>query len=349
MRKLSALLLLALLPFAARESYDFADCNLDIARAAFAKRALELGRKDVFDAQISKIKNPRNIPSDTGAPALKKKIMESDSLPQAEVLKFLSGKHEAGDKLLICGSSAAKSFESGNIKTANFYLTICNSIFKNGNPTAIESAALETVDILSDISSKDAQRAAAELLFKLNYSHDMVLLAYKLCGKKYCAERFAELLKDKNFCKQNKAFLKYAAKAKIISAIDKYKEDYVLRNFYYSAIEFSMSWKIQKWQDYKNPLLAHVYHCGGNEAMYKKYKEKSISPTQLYEMRGAYFQYVEYAAKIFCMANDAQTAIDLLKTLPAGHRKNRSLKRLAPYLSATKDSLEATLSSGLFD
>lgn len=338
MRISITIVLLILLPFIAFKSYNLNDKNLAVAKSIFAEK----------EAEFEESKENWDYLANKNVIKVKRKSQDSP-IPYEEVVTFANGATTNEDKILIFGYAAIGSFKFGEIKNGEFYISACKACFKGTNPTLSENAIFEIVDALLELDAKEAQTAAVDLLFGLYYTPDMVFRFYKFFGKKYASEYILKLSKEPWFRQQHRGFLLYMAKARIIRNTFKYSEEYILSKFKYSALEFSSGWRGRNWENYKIPFIAYVYYCGGNKKMYEKYRNLSVSKEQLYDMRGAYFSYIEYASKIYCLTGDTQTAISLLKTLPNGHSKNLILKRLTRYLTQSKDAYLSTRKSGLFD
>lgn len=337
MRRTIAIFLLILLPFSAFISYNTTDENLIIAKRILQERAnVFLGNGDRSDSNM-------NFITEFKSKALSGNITTNDLITAVDKARNHT------EKITIYGFAAISNFKSGKSGNGEFYISVCKSYLNGKNPTIAENSVFEIVDIMSELDAPEPQKAAVDLLFELYHTQDLALRLYKLAGKKYASKYLSECSNNDKNPQRNRKFLKYTRNAKIIRNITDYKEEYILNAFRYSAIEFSMNWKIQNWENYKYPLIAYIYYCGGNMEMYEKYKSLSITQSQLYDMRGAAFQYVEYACKIFCLTNDPQTAILLLKNLPQGHKRNLLLKRTIRYLTSSKKACLVTKESLLLN
>ncbi len=330
--------LLLLSPFIFVGSYYGSDENLSEVNNILSERFIEFGVENALGLQ----ENP-----DKELLLFKRKCEKSMPL-FGEVSRLLQYAKNEEQRVLVYGIAAISCMKHDAVKNGLYYLSECKAHVKRANPTRIDAVVLEIVDKLADLDIKEAQVTATDLLFSVCFSSDQIFMIYKLGGKRYSSKYLMELTNDSDFKTRYVSYLRFTSRARIIGAIDGFSEQYVLKYFkYYSAIDYSSCWRIWKKDNYVFPLIAYIYYCGGNKSMYEKYKALSLSPEQLSDMRGAYFEYIEYASKVFCLTNDTEAAISLMKSLPNGHRKNLSLKRVMRYLTRTKEALLLTLKSGL--
>ena len=325
-RVISVILLFAGI-FAGVKAFDFNDDNLNVARRIIAESVLLSGDESSFSEQNNKITSDEYKFANYNYVNLKKQII-TQKTDNAKIELNINNLQNTLQRAVLFSMLALSEYEKGNISKYNYLIFEAYNNITSVHPVIAEKYCFEIVKMLMNTDGRITQEHAVDFLLIPYYSNDQVLYLYGMGNKKYCVEKFARLLKDNDFVIKNKRFVNYLKKTILISKIKGMKDEDVECNFLYSAIEFSMSWKIKKWNNYKFPLLAYVFYVGGDYARYKIYRDKSISKEQLEDMRASYFGYVEYASKIFFLTNEANLAIELLSTLPESHTKNKLIKNL---------------------
>lgn len=327
---------------AALEAYDFGDSDADIAHSIMAERARAYGDESGAAAQRAKIKNPRFIAEDGARFAdLKIKILRGE-FDKGAVSEQIEDAAQGGGKALLYALAAAAALRDG-AKEADGFLFAARCALLDADVRLSEQHMLEASAALSRAESKAAQELALDIAMKLQYSYDKALLMCGLVSKKYARERLDNLLKADR--KKYAHYLQFINIGNLVSAKD-LPDAQLEKRLKYFANQFGISWRIVKAQDYKLPMMAYVFKMRGERERYALYREKSLSKEQLENMKAGYFPYVEYAAKVFCMAGDFDAAIDLLKALPEGHKKNLVLKRLVRYLTMSREGYEKTAAAG---
>ncbi len=344
MNKILSILFVFLAIWVCKLSYDFNDENLDIAHSIVAENAFLYGLDEYSSEQNKRIVNSKKRFVPTEYHKIKREILSGKS--DAKNIEKKISKLDNQNLCMPLYALAAKAFKQSDKQISDKLIFFANMSLFGINAKLYELQLLEAIDCFADIDDKTAQETAVSAILKLPYSHDKSLLLYKLVSKKYAVEKFKRLYKtDKN---KYKSYHWTTWRSRYFNTKPVPQKE-LERSFVYSAIEFSMTWELKEhWHDYKMPLLAYVCYLNKDEKGYAYNKEKSLSWSQLQYMQAGYFQYVEYASKIFCLTQDYDSAIKLLKTLPDGHKKNLVLKRLARYLTSTKQGLETTQKSNLF-
>ncbi len=343
MNKILSILFVVFAVFICLKSYDKYDINDDISYAIASENAFvnsDLATCNLLNNKIVDTKK-RFIPNKYFE--LKRDIL-SKKFDSKTIGTKISALSNSNQKVALY-SLAAKGYRQSDKDASDVFIfrAYCNLL--GANYVAFESLYLETANILSDIDDKMAQETATTALINLRYSHDKGLLIYKLMSKKYSRQKLLKLwTSDKKNHKRHQGAIWHA---KVLSSKKTIPQERLEKAFRYTAIQFAMPWSIKKWDNYKIPMLAYICFSIGDAQKYVMYREQSLSPEQLKDMQAGYFQYVEYAARIFCLTGDYDDAIKLLQTLPDGHNKRRVLKRLIRYLTATKQGLEKTLKTEL--
>ena len=329
---------------ATKEAYNYHDNNLDIAYSIISENAATWNDLPTHKKYSKKIRNNSKIVRNNDAYInIKRKILNKTYNPNKIFAEI--EKHATNDNQILLYSLVAASSQYNNPQLFYSSLLKINCYLFGIKNISSELYILESIFILSNIEDKQSQELAARAIMKLPYSHDKSLLMYKLVSQKYSREYLVKLW---NSDKQKyKPYKRYDLAGRMITMNKPPKRDDWEKRFKYFAILYSMSWNIRNWEDYKIPLLAYLCYLRGDIKNYEYYRKKSISQHQLRDMQAGYFSYVEYAAKIFCLTNDNETAILLLNTLPNGHKKNILLKRLIRYLTRTEKGYQITVKSNI--
>lgn len=331
MNKVISIILILVALVAGIKAFDSNDDNLNVARRMVAEIALIAGSEKLFNEQNNKILSEEYRFADYDYVNLKRKIIEEKS-DIKKIESDINNLRNFPQKAVLFAMLAVNEYKRGNVSKYNYFIVKAYNNITSVSPTDAEKYCFEIVTMLMNIDGKMPQEHAVDFVILPYYSNNQVLYLYGMGCKKYCLEKFSRLLKDKDFVDKNKRFVNYFNKAILISKIKKMRTEDVERNFLYSAIEFSMTWKIKKWNNYKFPLIAYAYYTGGDYERYKTYRDKSISKQQLDDMKASYFGYIEYSSKIFCLTNEKDLAKELISTLPDGHKKNKLIKNLLPFL-----------------
>lgn len=337
MKIIISILLLILSAFVIFTTFDYKDNRIDIARSIICERALEYNKLEVFEKQNNEISNRNLTFKDFKFVELKRKIIAgeiADDIAQTEIEKLLASQ----DKALLYVLLSIKHIDKKSVENFNYFIKLAYMYISLAHPVKSEVRCLEIIDRLLSVDSAVAQETAVDFLCKLNYSHDKVLRIYMAMAKPFSAKKLTTLIKNKKYLYNIKA-------GSIIPNLKRHSKEYIEKFFIYGAIEFSMTWKIKKWKDYNLPFLAYIYYLGGDIDMYKYYRDKSISIEQQQKMKAGYFEYVEYATKVFCLAGDIEASVVLLNTLSHGHKRNHILQRVVRYLTMTEESFVITYSN----
>ena len=311
------------------------DNNLNVARRSLCEQALLVGDISTFNEQNSKITSKAYKFKDFEYVDLKKKLLSAkDDIYNIESKIYEI--HNAPQRAVLFVLLALNEYRKGDISKYNNCIARAYFDINSVSPVISEKYCIEIVQHLMGMEEKLPQEHAVDFIQVPYYSNNQVLLIYAMGGKKYCLEKIKNLLKNKQFELTGKRFMKYFQKAVFISEIKNMESENVERNFLYSAIEFSMTWKIKKWNNYKLPLLAYAYYIGGDFERFKFYRDKSVSKEQLDDMKASYYGYVEYSSKIFFLTGNPDISIKLLSTLKNGHKKNLLIKNLLQFMQYSR-------------
>ena len=115
------------------------------------------------------------------------------------------------------------------------------------------------------------------------------------------------------------------------------------KTFLYSGLDFGMLWNVgeKNYIRYAYPLMAYVSKSKGLTDKYEYFKSQSISDAQMERIKGSFFEYIQYAVKVFARCSDPETAVSLLERLPDGSRKNLTIKRTIRYILKSPGGREA--------
>jgi len=338
MNKVCAIVMLILALVIGRITFDNNDDNLNVARGILCEKALLSGDLQTFKAQNNRISNQHLKFANFDYINIKKAIL-TKQYDSATVESEIAKVADFGQRAVLWALLATNEYKKGNINKYNNYIVRSYSDIKSENPVVAEQYCYEIVENLVNLDEKLPQEHAVDFVQIPYYSNTQVLHILGMGGKRFCVQKISRLLNDKQFVAENKRFVRYMQRAVFISKIKDASDADINRWFLYSAIEFSMTWKIRNWNNYKLPLLAYACYVGGDLERYKFYRDKSVSAQQLKDMSASYFGYVEYAAKIFCLTNDTKLAQKLLGTLPDGHPKNLVIKNLLRFFEPIPTTL----------
>ncbi len=341
MNKIIALILISLTIWSYCEIYKKNDPNRDMAYSILREK-----EKEYICGKIKRI-TPQDIkfnPTDTDFVKTKKEIISADfnlSEMQNKISKF-----DKQERILLSALVAIRCIRNNDVNNFNnfiidSYISMLKMSTMERNPFVYE-----IIRNLASIDSKLPQEYAVLFLLKQNKTQDKFIHLYWLLSKKHSRNKLIYLSKTKNFRENNRLIYSIIQKSSL--NLSKYYDSELEKLYFYTFSQFSMPWSIKKWGNYNYPFIAYICFLNNDIVRYKEYKEKSLSKEQLEDMKGGYFEYVEYASKIFCMTGDIDEAILLINTLPEGNKKNIILKHLARYLSLTPESTSKTLNSDIF-
>lgn len=195
--------------------------------------------------------------------------------------------------------------------------------FQSSNKTAAEPYLIEAVDLLAGAGQP---KWLAEFIKLGNVSADFAICVYGCAGSPGIMGAFTYDFIEKNFKGTS-------ARSWLIWAKNDYRKisaEKAERDLLYAGVTFGLPQKnmeLSKWKIFSRPLAAYLSKLKGREDLYKVFREKSLSPDTLHEVRAGLFEYCEYAAKIFARCGDPAASVALLESLPDGRRKNLSIKR----------------------
>lgn len=195
--------------------------------------------------------------------------------------------------------------------------------FQSSNKTAAEPYLTEAVDML--VGAGDA-KWLAEFIKLGNVSADFAICVYGCAGSPEIMEAFTYDFIEREFAGTS-------ARSWLLRAKNDYRNisaEKAERDLQYAGIAFGLPEKNMdedRWKVFSRPLAAYLSKLKGREDLYMIFRDKSLSPDTLHEVRAGLFEYCEYAAKIFARCGDPAASVALLDALPDGRRKSLSIKR----------------------
>lgn len=214
------------------------------------------------------------------------------------------------------------------------YFTIVSS-----NKVEADGVILELMDIL--IENGDA-KMLLEFMKIANHSEDLMLRVYQCAENEELRRYFThklgmDLFKNSEYKKIGYAIIRLNMDMAKRSISD------IEKTFLYSGLDFGMLWNVgaKNYIRYAYPLMAYVSKSKGLTDKYEYFKSQSISDAQMERIKGSFFEYIQYAVKVFARCSDPETAVSLLERLPDGSRKNLTIKRTIRYILKSPGGREA--------
>lgn len=307
------------------------DDNLDVARAILARKAAAVGDMASFDKLNSLIVNPSLKIADVKASDLKRRVKDGD-FSDAKLPRLVDGIPSVGQKAVIFAHAAKKMYEAGNMGGFEADILRAYSYLAFANRWEREYACVEIVGLLMKLPGDLPKGYAVDFAMLLPYSHVKLLIVFSMGADNGCMKKFYS---SKDTAKDYGGMRPYFARASVLrSAKGKFSTELVRHLYIDNFVRGSA--KSGYFRYFKYPLYAFVCRHIADDANYRKYSQLSISDEQMSLVACDYYNYIRFAATVFCLIDEPDKALSLLERLPKGHDRNLVVKHIASLVPETR-------------
>lgn len=317
------------------------DSNLEVSRMVLSQRLREKGRNAEADYYESLVHNKKivNGIKDPKLATLTKFIDSKRFDAKSAVNANVATLSKANDAVAYAriAKAAAKAGVNADVPLGKSL-----EIIKSLNPVVAEKPLIEFLDAAT--AADDAKRMLTAIK-SAPFSIDLLLRIYKCSKTAKIKKLFREKLYEQDFPAENPGI----APAMKLALIDmkKISQSELEWTYRHAAFKMKMSIYIWKMRDYNFPLFAYLAYWDGNEQYYQHYRAKSLTPSQYEAMKAGFLGYVEYGSNAFALANDPETALQLLSAIPNREQHNLLVKRAISNIISTDEGLNLVLEKGI--
>ncbi len=330
-----AVLILLAGAFAAFDCLNCPDTDSDIARAVLCEKLADGGNYDALKSQIGKI-HDAGIRCELNA-VYSACIGETPSeFSASDVYKFWRiKKHPALSKRgEFYGLVAeASTISNGGLRARAMleiarlskpvvsrreFETVCQNALFLLSKLRSPAFDIDKIECCKLLLTMDEPSLLSDFIPLLVLDSNSALFIYGAISSDSVVAEYKKKMKSKTADRRLKMRLRYAVYAAEKGATDSYKD--IEKFLYYIRADFGFSWRIKNEPAYKYPAIAFLMKKCGNEAAYSKYRNLSLSESQLKDMAGGYENYITYAVSVFAECGDYSAAARLLDTLSPAMR-----------------------------
>ena len=322
------------------------DIDGDIARAILCEKLADIGNLDALKLQIGRIQD-KEIRREMNAVYSACIGENSSAYSTSDTYKFWRiKKHSAISeredfyRLVAEASTISKSglraramLEIARLGkpavSRREFEVICQNALWVLSESRLPVSDIDKLECCKLLFAMGEPSLLVDFLPVLTLNANSALFIYSTVSNDFVVSEYRKVLKAKNpSMRKIRMRLWYAVYAAEKGATDSFEK--IEKSLYYIRADFGFSWRIKNEPAYKYPAIAFLMKKCGNEAAYSKYRNLSLSESQLKDMAGGYENYITYAVSVFAECGDYSAAARLLDTLSPAMR-GRVLRRTAMH------------------